>query len=325
MTADTDASERPQRGRQQSVERSGSTDPVTLRSGGESVAVFLARVVAIHLLSYLVAGAAFSALLDYQHLFQQPVIRDYMLPFGSPSLLLSLALQIVRGAVLGLVLLPFRTMLAATRWGWLQLWLLIVGVGIVSTPAAAPSSIEAVIYTRLPLWYHAIGLPEILCQTLVFSWLVHLYLRHPEGIFKALPGSFAIVTRAVVGASLAFVGYAVFSVAFALISQVAVSSQQNLGWRVQGMFVVVFIANAIVLGVHLHTTTGPAGHRRRLLLGLVVYLSNALLIAAYQAVVLGDVGAIYPIVAPVLPALLAAAAATPRTGGSGDGGGRGAR
>ena len=60
----------------------------------------------------------------------------------------------------GLVLLPFRIVLAATRWGWLQLWLLIVGVGIVSTPAAAPSSIEAVIYTRLPLWYHAVGSPR---------------------------------------------------------------------------------------------------------------------------------------------------------------------
>lgn len=306
--ADAEAGERPRQGGHQLGERSESTHPVVVLPGGVSGAVFVARVVVIHVLSYLVAGAVFSALLDYQRLFQQPVIRDYMLPFGSASLLLSLALQVVRGAVLGLVLVPFRAVLVATRWGWLQLWLLIVGVGIVSTPAAAPSSIEAVIYTRLPLWYHAIGLPEILCQTLIFSWLVHLYLRHPGGLVKALPGSLAIVVRAIVGSCLAFLGYAVFSVTFALVSGVTVSGGQNLGLRTQGMFVVLFVANAVVLGVHLHAITGSVSCRRRLLLGLVIYLSNALLIAAYQAMVWGDVGAVYPIFAPILPALLAAAA-----------------
>ena len=74
------------------------------------------------------------------------------------------------------------------------------------------------------------------------------------------------------------------------------------------MFVVLFVANAVVLGAHLHAITGSVSCRRRLLLGLVIYLSNALLIAAYQAMVWGDVGAVYPIFAPILPALLAAAA-----------------
>ena len=131
--------------------------------------------------------------------------------------------------------------------------------------------------------------------------------------------------RAVVGACLAFLGYAVFSVSFALLSGVAVDSGQNLGLRVQGMFVVLFVANVALIGIGLHTITGPIGRRRRLLLGLTVYLSNALLIAAYQAVVSGDVGAIYPIFAPILPAVLAAAAtaSAPRRGGSGGAGGWG--
>jgi hypothetical protein len=320
MTAEVRPADGRRRSRQQLARRSRSTDLETLPSGGEvagagceavaapdrrsSVGVFLVRVVVIHLVSYLAAGAVFSALLDYQRLFQQPVIRDYMLPFGSTSLLLSLGLQVVRGAVLGLVLLPFRAVLAATRSGWVQLWALMVGIGIVSTPAAAPSSIEAVIYTRLPLWYHALGLPEMLSQTLVFSWLVHLYLRHPEGLVRALPGSFAVLVRAVVGACVAFLGYAVFSVTFALASGLTVSSGQNLSLRTQGMFVVVFVANALVLLAHLHTGTAPASHRRRFLVGVAVYLSNALLIAVYQAVVLGGVGPAYPLLAPLLPAVL---------------------
>lgn len=320
MTAEVQSVEGRRRSRRQPARRSQSTDLETVPSGGErvgagweavaapdrrsSIGIFLVRVVVIHLLSYLVAGAVFSAVLDYQRLFQQPVIRDYMLPVGSTSLTLSLGLQLVRGGVLGLVLLPFRAALAATRWGWVHLWLLMVGIGIVSTPAAAPSSIEAVIYTRLPLWYHALGLPEILSQTLVFSWLVHLYLRHPDGLVKALPGSFASLIRAVVGACIAFLGYAVVSVAFALASGVTVGSGQNLGLRTQGMFVVLFVANMLVLLAHLHNVAAPASHSRRFLVGVAVYLSNALLIAAYQAVVLGGVGPAYLLLAPILPALL---------------------
>ena len=33
------------------------------------------------------------------------------------------------------------------------------------TPAAAPSSFEGVVYTRLPWWFHLVGLPEMLVST----------------------------------------------------------------------------------------------------------------------------------------------------------------
>ena len=56
---------------------------------------------------------------------------------------------------------------------WLILWGLLVTIGILSTPAAAPSSIEGMVYTRVPMWYHLLGLPEVVLQTLAFSiWLV---------------------------------------------------------------------------------------------------------------------------------------------------------
>ncbi|HKZ89344.1 MAG TPA: hypothetical protein VJ300_03700 [Thermoplasmata archaeon] len=37
---------------------------------------------------------------------------------------------------------------------------------------AVPGSIEGLVYTKLPLWFRAISLPEILLQTQAFSWLL---------------------------------------------------------------------------------------------------------------------------------------------------------
>ncbi|MEJ2195355.1 MAG: hypothetical protein P8X73_10935 [Ignavibacteriaceae bacterium] len=49
--------------------------------------------------------------------------------------------------------------------------------GILSTPAAAPCSVEGLLYSKLLIWYHLIGLPEILLQTLTFSLVLTCWMR----------------------------------------------------------------------------------------------------------------------------------------------------
>jgi hypothetical protein len=56
----------------------------------------------------------------------------------------------------------------------------LVVVGIVGTPGPAPGSLEGMIYTRIPLWVQFRGLPEVLLQTLAFSWLLCHWVDHPE-------------------------------------------------------------------------------------------------------------------------------------------------
>lgn len=99
------------------------------------------------------------------------MVRDYMREFGSVGVFAGPVVQVVRGLVIAVVLVPFRSVIAG-RHGWLWLRLLLVGIGILFTSAAAPSSIEGVVYSELPLWYHAVGLPEMLGQTLLFSALM---------------------------------------------------------------------------------------------------------------------------------------------------------
>jgi hypothetical protein len=261
---------------------------------------FLVGVTLLHVVTYLVVGIIASIAFDYATLFEQPVIRDYMREFGSVALFAGPMVQVVRGIIIAAVLLPFRQVLAG-RLGWLWLWLLLIGIGILSTSAAAPSSIEGLVYTRVPLWYHAIGLPEMLVQTLAFSVLASLYARFPHGVLAALPPVFERIMRALVAASLAFVGYAVVSVIFALVAGVGVDAEQNLSLEVQGLFIVPFLANGAIAFI---ANRGVCSPGRRLVAGLASYAVGAAAILVYQAVVSGGVGPLYALAAPMLPAVI---------------------
>ena len=170
--------------------------------------MFLARTTAIHVVTYFLAGLVGSSLLVYRRAFEQPVIRDYMVPFGWTTAL-------------------------------------VIGIGILSTPAAAPSSVEGLVYTRVPLWYHAFGLPEMLVQTFIFSVLVWACARNPRGIFSALPPGAGTSVGAV--ASFAFIGYAIVSVLFALALDANISDPSNLTLRTQGLFIAPFLLNIVMV------------------------------------------------------------------------------
>lgn len=271
----------------------------TERRLGSRPGRFLVRTTILHALTYLVVGIVASLVLDYADLFTQPVIRDYMIEFGSSSPFIGPLVQILRGAITAAVLLPFRSVLGE-RLGWLWMWLLLVGIGILSTSAASPSSLEGVVYTRLPLWYQAIGLPEMLVQTLIFSVLVALYERHPNGLLAVLPRVFGRVVRALVAASLAFVGYALVSVLFALAAGAVIDTSQSLTLRIQGLFVGPFLVNFLLAFL----AAGGLAPWQRVFVGVGSYVMSAAAILAYQGLFLGSVDALYASISPILPAVV---------------------
>lgn len=259
---------------------------------------FLVRVTVAHVLTYFAVGLVAAAALSYDTLFAEPVIRDFMRPFGSVAVIVGPLLQVVRGLIIAAVLLPFRSVLAG-RLGWLWLWLLFIGIGILSTPAAAPGSLEGAVYSQLPWWYHLVGMPEMLTQTLLFSLLTALIARHPDGVLAALPPVFDRILRAAVVACLSFIGYAVVSVALALAAGAEVGSSDNLSPAVQGVFVVPFLANGVIAFF-----AANGSRSRRTVAALVSYALGALAILGYQTLVFGSAGIAYALVAPVIPAVI---------------------
>lgn len=260
---------------------------------------FLGKVTVAHVVTYFVVGAAAAAMLDYESVFAAPIVRDYMKDFGSVAVLIGPLVQVFRGLIIAAVLLPFRSALIP-RYGWLRLWMLLIGIGILSTAAAAPSSVEGVICTRLPLWYHLIGLPEMLGQTLLFRIATALIARHPTGVLAALPPIFERLLRALVAASLAFAGYAVVSVLFALSAGAEIDPGESLTLKVQGLFIAPFLINGIIAFVATHGLTA----RARLVAALVSFSAGVVVIALYQAVVSGGTNLPYALIAPAVPAAI---------------------
>jgi hypothetical protein len=222
--------------------------------------MFALRVIIAHTLTYFIFGMIMSNVFDYGELFKREIVRDYMLTIGDHNVLAGPFLQPVRGLIFAIGLWPLRTLLIEKKRGWLILWGLLVTIGILSTPAASPGSIEGMLYTRLPMWYHLIGYPEIMLQTLVFSiWLVgwerqSVQSREAAGM-KENPLAPEIV-KAVMTACFAYLGYAVGGLLLALVANIRADATGTGGvdieaaganLKMQFMFVVAFMVNAIAV------------------------------------------------------------------------------
>jgi hypothetical protein len=214
---------------------------------------FTWKVAVTHLLTYFIFGLIMSNLFHYERLFEQDIIRDFMRPFDSPYVLAGPFLAPLRGLLFAIALWPIRNLILERKHGWLVLWNILVMVGILSTPAAAPCSVEGAIYSRLPLWYHLIGLPEIVLQTLTFSlvlvwWDKRQYQRTESREERpAALSLFSEIMKAVMAGCFAYVGYAIGALALVTITGVEVDMDAAADLRNQMMFVVAFVVNVVAV------------------------------------------------------------------------------
>jgi hypothetical protein len=219
---------------------------------------FALRVILAHTLTYFIFGMLMSNVFHYGEIFRQDIIRDYMLPMDAGNVILGPFMQPVRGLIFAIGLWPVRGLLIERKRGWLILWGLLVTLGILSTPAASPGSIEGMLYTRLPLWYHLLGYPEIVLQTLAFSiWLVwweRRTMKNQEGVARQENTLVPEIVKAIMAACFAYIGYAAGGLLLVGIANAGAGASgaetvdiQAAGadFKMQFMFVVAFFVNAI--------------------------------------------------------------------------------
>ena len=206
------------------------------QSSWKTFFTFALRVIIAHTITYFLFGLLMSNVFHYGRIFEMPVIRDYMLPMDQHNVLIGPFMQPLRGLLFAIALWPLRGFLIEKKRGWLVLWGLLVIVGILSTPAASPGSVEGVLYTRLPIWYHLIGFPEIGLQTLVFSiWLIwweRQTLKNPAE--KVQSPLVAEIVRAVMAACFAYIGYAIGGLILAAIANAAAARAGSCRGGYQG-------------------------------------------------------------------------------------------
>lgn len=141
-----------------------------------SLPAFAGRVVVVHTITYILASVGVMFLLDTASgvdALASEVFRE----MESPWLFAGPFLQPIRGLLIALVIWPIWDMFVAHRLGWLRLWLMLVGIGIIASPVAGPASMEGFLRTVLSIDAHLLILPELLIQTAAFSILLVLWDR----------------------------------------------------------------------------------------------------------------------------------------------------
>ena len=134
----------------------------------------------IHTVTYFLMGLLAFTFLDYSSKYADPTIANLMRQTSDPLVSSGPLFQVLRGILFGIAFYLLREIVFARKKGWLILWLVLIIVGILSPFGASPGSIEGMIYTVLPMWFHTTGLPEVVIQALLLAFLTHYWVRHPE-------------------------------------------------------------------------------------------------------------------------------------------------
>ena len=137
------------------------------------VAKLIWKVTYAHTIAYVIVGMLTMVFMNYEEIWAMEVMSFYR-PIDSPIVALAMALQIPRGVLIALFLLPLRKAFFEEKHGLWKLGLVVIGFGVISTIGAPWASYESYIYTRFPLWLQLKGYPEPLLYTGLFIGILHI-------------------------------------------------------------------------------------------------------------------------------------------------------
>lgn len=254
---------------------------------------FIGRVTIIHITTYILCGMVFSTLFNYQKLFLLENVESFMRPFGGISTLIGPLVQVIRGVLFGIVLLFIKDIFVG-KYGWLKLWSVIAIIGIINTPGPAPFSIEGIIYTQLPLEFHMKGAPEILVQTLLFSYFVAKpkKAKHRNKFVEENKVAF-------IAAMIAGIGFSASGIILTLILKADIMAGTNDA----GAFIIMFIAMfAVFLTTKWYCKTDKKF--KAIILAVVCYIVIAIMPTMYNFIVNSPFKSLLSLAINVVPVVI---------------------
>lgn len=140
---------------------------------------YLGRFTLINFLIYMIAGIIFMELAGYEEAFLSMGAFKLYRPLDSPILpVLVFTGQLIRGPLLALFLYPFHGKFIQDKRGWLLLFGLLFGLKVISPLWLRELYIPLNINQLMELiGVLQTGLPEIIVQTLVVSFLFFKWER----------------------------------------------------------------------------------------------------------------------------------------------------
>lgn len=155
-----------------------------MNSKKREILEFFWRITSIHTIAYFIAGIFALIFMNYKEQFAVGIMSVIMRPIESPWVAVGAGLQIFRGLIIALVLYPFKDVFLSSKKGWIKLWALILGLSYISTIGPTFGSFEGYIYTKVPLQYHLLGIPETLLYTFLFTFFISLWYKKPSKVWN---------------------------------------------------------------------------------------------------------------------------------------------
>jgi hypothetical protein len=138
------------------------------------------------MVGYYAAGILALVFMGYKEKFSAGTMAFIMLPVDSPMVAVGAALQCVMGAALSIILFPFRSIILEGRSGWAKLLLLIGGLTIFAPQVPGPGTFEGLIYTRISIPEHLMGLPETFAYSILFAVILYSWNKHPRKAWNVI-------------------------------------------------------------------------------------------------------------------------------------------
>jgi hypothetical protein len=137
------------------------------------------QITSAHTISYFIAGVIAMTLFFFFLWWATEAFQAFYRDIDLPIIALGGGvLQIIRGIIVALILLPLRKIFFEEKYGLLKLALIIFGFSIVSTYGAVISSFEGLIYLKVPLVYHLKGIPEGIIWLSLFIGLLFIFKKY---------------------------------------------------------------------------------------------------------------------------------------------------
>jgi hypothetical protein len=158
------------------------------------------RTIVTHTITYSLMGVLAMTFLNYAEQFSGPTMASWMRQTTDPIVMAGPLFQPIRGLVFALVFYPLRGILFGRKNGWLLMWWILVGLGILSTFGPTPGSLEGMVYTTIPIGSQLRGWIEVVPQALLLSVILCYWVRHPKTRWLnwALPAVFVVLLLLVV-------------------------------------------------------------------------------------------------------------------------------
>ena len=116
--------------------------------------------------------------INYRELYSTETISLIMLPVDTPIVALGPFLQIFRGILLALILLPLRKIFFEEKNGLFKLSLIIIGLSLLSTIGPTMGSFDGYIYTKVPYLYQILGYPEAIIYVFLFIGILSISIKY---------------------------------------------------------------------------------------------------------------------------------------------------